>query len=159
MKRDTRIAAAVFAAIPVGIVAAAAGCTALVAGGGPAVLRLPFRLLCHGIASRCLTLWGEPMPICARCTGIYAGLFVGISLFAIAWRRIDVRVARWLATIMAVPIAVDGIAQALRLRESTNPLRLITGFAVALTFGIWVLASIEKGRQVEGRIAVGRSSV
>src|SRR5437868_1280699 len=40
--------------------------------------RAPFQLLCHGIASHSFSIAGTAMPICARCTGIYAGLLLGI---------------------------------------------------------------------------------
>ena len=43
--------------------------------------RVPFRLFCHGIPERCFYVWGVPMPICARCTAIYAGLALAVFAF------------------------------------------------------------------------------
>jgi uncharacterized membrane protein len=149
MRCDAKIATIVFAAIPVAILGGAVTVAAMIAHGASMVWRVPFKLVCHGMVSRCLTIWNAPMPICARCTGIYIGLLVGILTFSLFWKRIDAGLARWMVMIAVIPIGVDGITQALGLRESTNPLRLATGFAVAFFFGIWVLATIQKGNSEE----------
>ena len=52
-----------------------------IAHGASMRWRLAFRLFCHGIPDRCIDLWGVPMPICARCTAIYAGLAVSLLIF------------------------------------------------------------------------------
>ena len=80
MKRDTLIVGAVIAAIAVAILGGSVLCTWAIAHGASMQWRVLFRLFCHGIPSRCLTLWNVPMPICARCTAIYAGLFAGVEL-------------------------------------------------------------------------------
>ena len=81
MRNDTKIAAAVFAAIPLAILSAAFATTWAIAHGASMSWRVVFRVMCHGIPSRCLTIWNVPMPICARCTAIYIGLFAGLVLF------------------------------------------------------------------------------
>lgn len=154
MKIETKISGAVFAAIPVVMLAAALLCTWAIAHGAPAFWRIPFRVACHGIPSRCLAVWGTKMPICARCTAIYVGLFAGVVVFvlysavrsrAAAWNpERDERLLRYGMFAAALPLAVDGITQALRLRESTNGLRLATGLLAGLTFGLWVLSAVEK---------------
>jgi len=143
VKRETIIAGAVFTLIPIVIVSLAIITTYAIAHGASPMLRLPFKLLCHGIPRRCLTIWNTPMPICARCTAIYAGLFFGLFAFFVApW--VHERAARWMMLIAATPMALDGFTQLLRLRESTNSLRLATGAAAGLTFGYWVLSAIER---------------
>lgn len=142
LKRDTKIAAAVFLAIPIVILAAASMTTLAIAHGASMQWRLLFRLMCHGIPRRCLTIAGAPMPICARCVGIYIGLIAGLVTFTIVpWVR-----ERWLRTavfVAALPLAIDGITQALGLRESTNSLRLATGITAAFVFGMWALSGVE----------------
>src|SRR5215208_6085967 len=81
MKRDTRILAAMLAAAAAVILAASSLCSFAIAHGASNRWRLVFRLLCHGIADRCLTLCGVPMPICARCAAIYLGLIAGAAAF------------------------------------------------------------------------------
>ncbi len=145
MKRDTRIVAAFVSAIPVLILGASSICTWAIANGASMRWRLLFRIMCHGIERRCLDLFGVPMPICARCTGIYAGLFAGVLVFAL-FPIIEERLLRITLYAAAVPMALDGITQAIGLRESTNPLRLATGFIAAFVFGMWALSAIEETR-------------
>lgn len=116
-------------------------CTWAIAHGASMRWRSAFLLFCHGIPSRCLTIWNVPMPICARCTAIYAGMLISVLVFAVLPRlpEIAARVAMIAAT---AAIALDGVTQAVRLRESTNDLRLITGFAFGITFSVWVLTSV-----------------
>jgi uncharacterized membrane protein len=143
VKRETLIAGGVFLLIPIAILAAAVGCTWALAHGAPQILRLLFRPICHGIPSRCLTIWNTPMPICARCTAIYVGLFTGLLIFFVApW--INEKVARWILYVAAVPMGIDGVTQLLRFRESTNSLRIATGSVAGLAFGYWILSAIER---------------
>ena len=142
MNRNTRVAANVFLLIPLTIVSAAVACTWLIAHGAPMWLRLAFRMACHGIPRRCIELWGVPMPICARCVGLYAGFFTGLLLFRVL-PPIQERFLKIVAVAAAIPLAIDGGTQLMLLRESTNPLRLATGIAAGLAFGVWSLAWIE----------------
>ena len=43
-------------------------------------LRLGFHPACHQITERCLDLGAGPLPICARCAGLYAGGFAGLFI-------------------------------------------------------------------------------
>lgn len=143
MKRDTRIVASFLGAIPLVILASTIACTWLLGHGGPAMLRLPFRLLCHGMPSRSLAMFGTTMPLCARCVGIYIGLMAGLAVYMLLpW--LDERLLRLFLYAAAMPMALDGITQLLRLRESTNPLRLATGFIAAFAFGMWALSEVEQ---------------
>jgi uncharacterized membrane protein len=36
-------------------------------------------VICHQIAERSFALWGRQMPVCARCTGIYAGAAIAAA--------------------------------------------------------------------------------
>ncbi len=148
MKRDTKIAGAVFATIPLLILIAALADSWAIAHGASMQWRLLFRVICHGIPSRCLEVWAVPMPICARCTAIYAGLFMGLVAFSVVPSARE-KVLRRILYVMITPLAVDGVTQAMRLRESTNDLRLATGLAAGFAFGMWVLSAVER-REVQG---------
>lgn len=142
MKRDTRIVAGTLAAIAMLIAGPALLCSWAISAGAPAAWRLPFRIFCHGMAERSLHVFGEAMPICARCFAIYAGLIIGIAVFAL-WPRIEEQGARIILFLAVLPIGIDGVTQAAGLRVSTNLLRIATGAAVAIAFAIWALAAVE----------------
>lgn len=96
-------------------------------------LRIPFRLLCHNIASRAFVIGGGAMPVCSRCIGLYAGAIAGIAA-AVATRG-RLRIPPAAVMVAALPLIIDGATQALGLRESTNVLRFATG-AVAGAFAL-----------------------
>ena len=143
MKRDTKIVLGVLAAIPASILAASSFCSWAIAHGASMQWRLLFRLLCHGRPERALELFGVPMPICARCAGIYAGLLVGLAAFWLIGFAKE-RTMRMIAFAAVTPLAIDGLTQFSGLRESTNPLRIATGVVAGLAFGLWILAAIER---------------
>lgn len=142
MKRDTKIIAATLVAIAGAILSASVACTAAIANGASMRWRFLFRLFCHGIPERCLYLWGVPMPICARCTAIYAGLILSFVAFLILPRMRE-SVARMVLYAALVPMAVDGLTQLAGLRLSTNSLRLETGLLAGVAFGVWAMSAIE----------------
>lgn len=142
MKRNTRIVAAVIAFAASAILGASTLCTWAIAHGASMRWRLLFRALCHGIPKRCLELWNVPMPICARCVAIYAGLIAGIALFMILPRLQEVT-ARRILGFGILPMFVDGITQLAMLRESTNPLRIETGLLAGMAFALWALTAVE----------------
>ncbi|MEO8033835.1 MAG: DUF2085 domain-containing protein [Acidobacteriota bacterium] len=148
MRRDTKIAGAVFAALPLLIVGAAVADTWAIAHGASMKWRLLFRAICHGIPARCLTLWHVPMPLCARCTAIYAGIAIGLAAFAMLPSARE-KVLRWILILAVIPLTIDGVSQGLRLRESTNDLRVATGLAAGFAFGMWVLSALER-RDAQG---------
>lgn len=143
MKRDTKIVLAVIAAIPTVILSLATLCTWAVAQGASEGWRTLFRIMCHGLPSRSLELFGTTMPLCARCVGIYAGLLMGILAFWVM-PLLRERVMRPVAFIAVTPLAIDGLTQLAGLRESTNELRIATGITAGVAFGLWVLSAVER---------------
>jgi uncharacterized membrane protein len=145
MRRDTKILMAVLAPVPALLLAISALASWALAHGASWKWRLPFKLICHGFPERCLTLFGVPMPICARCTGIYIGLLAGLLAFAaVPW--VSAQVMRWVALAAVTPLAIDGLTQLVRLRTSTNPLRMTTGVVAGFAFGLWILSAVERRR-------------
>lgn len=146
MTRDRTIVAAVIASISAALLGTSVLCAWAIAHGASPAWRLPFRLLCHGLPERSLSLAGVSMPLCARCVGIYAGLLAGLLLFALL-PGVAERTMRLIALAAVTPLAIDGFTQLFGLRESTNPLRLATGIAAGLAFGMWLLSAIETRRE------------
>lgn len=142
MSRDTRIVFAFTAAIPAAILGAAALCSWVISAGASMQWRLLFRLMCHGRVERCIELFGAPMPICARCTGLYLGALGGLVAFMFV-RGLRERALRIAALVALTPLALDGLTQATGLRESTNGLRIATGLIAGMAFGLWILSVVE----------------
>jgi uncharacterized membrane protein len=142
VKRDSAIVATCLAAIGTVILSASLLCTWAIAHGASMRWRLAFRLFCHGIPERCIAIWGVPMPICARCTAIYAGLAVSLIVFLLLPRMSELA-ARVTLLIAVTPLAVDGLTQLARLRHSTNALRMATGLTAGIAFGLWAITAVE----------------
>lgn len=143
MSSTTKIAAALFA-LAVGILPAAAlGVTFMRAAGAPGWIEAPFALVCHGLDFRSLEISGVPMPICARCFAIYAGALLGIALFLAIPPLQRTPVSGWILLLALLPMVLDGGTQAIRIRESTNALRLLTGGPAGVMFMIWILGRVE----------------
>ncbi len=99
-----------------------------------------FRIICHRIPSRCLKFNGKFLPLCTRCLGFYSSLIFGFILsllFGIA-HLFEKKEMLVLVIIFVSPLAIDGITQLFRFRESNNYLRLATGFMAGLVCGIGV---------------------
>ncbi len=94
--------------------------------------------ICHRIADHSFQINGQPLPLCARCTGIYLGVMTGFAILIAAGRgrasRLPpVRVLIMLAVFVGL-MGLDGINSFLYLfpgysgpYEPQNWLRLITG--------------------------------
>jgi uncharacterized membrane protein len=73
------------------------------------------------------------MPLCARCTGILAGLVVfPVYVAHVGWM---------VATVLIAAFAIDSVTQLLGRRSSNNGLRFVTGMGLSvavlgLLFGI-----------------------
>ena len=66
-------------------------------------------------------------PVCARCTGFYAGLIVYLIFNCLYSHPYNLSMF-FISMILMIPVAVDGVTQYFGSRESTNNLRFITGF-------------------------------
>lgn len=94
--------------------------------------------ICHQIAGRSFLIDGIPMPLCARCTGIYLGVMTGLMIAIVSGRA---RVRRMpplkvcaVLAIFVVIMGIDGVNSYFHLfpgvtgiYEPHNWLRLVTG--------------------------------
>lgn len=93
-------------------------------------------LICHQLPSRTLYVDGLPLPLCARDTGIYLGIFIGLA-YVIVMKRFyyDLPPATLNAAILCLvmlPMPIDGIGSYLGVWKTNNIIRLFSG----LFFGI-----------------------
>ena len=100
--------------------------------------------VCHQMAERSFLFDGMQMPLCARCTGIYIGVF-----FAFFWLFLKKRMqashftlSRAVITALAIlPVGIDGVGSYLGFWESSQLMRIFSGCLVgAVTPGFLLLA-------------------
>ncbi len=105
-----------------------------------------FSFFCHQLPYRSLFFDGIKMPVCARCASIYIATALGLVFFRLkGYGRREFRMNWLLFALLFVPTALDGFTQLFGWRESTNLLRLVTGFPYGLgyAYGIaWALPFI-----------------
>jgi uncharacterized membrane protein len=89
---------------------------------------------CHQKEARTLVIHGNPMPVCARDLGLFAGMLLG-SLFAAVYRG---RFSFPVFGALVAPMVIDGSVQLFADYESVNPVRLVTGFAAGIAIA-WML--------------------
>lgn len=80
------------------------------------------RLICHQKKERCFIIGNHYMPICARCTGILTSFILVIILL-----KNNIYINFKLAIIMIMIMFLDWLLQYLKIKESTNSRRLLTG--------------------------------
>ncbi len=102
-----------------------------------------FAPTCHQIPSRCFHLWGFPLAVCGRCTGIYAGFLAGTLLLpAFRWigRKTPPRPLFFI--LLSIPIGTDALANFLGLWATPIGLRLATGLAWGFILPFYLLAGL-----------------
>jgi len=94
---------------------------------------------CHQQAARSYELNGNQMPFCARDIGLLAGATMGLTAFILLGRRPS---WPWLLPFL-VPLAMDGVLQAMTSYESTNAVRTATGAIAGLAVGYAIGALVQ----------------
>ncbi len=114
--------------------------------------------ICHQIAERSFHLAGAQLPVCARCTGIYAGFAAGVVWASVSRRvagsdptfpqRGQTPVEKWGQTpararvaIAALPTIVTLLAEWAGLWQTSNVTRAIAGAPLGGAVGLVVLAA------------------
>jgi uncharacterized membrane protein len=96
--------------------------------------------ICHQRPERCFRIHGRPMPVCARCSGLYAGAAFAAP-FALVWAaRLSTRRARLAAAVAALPTLVTWSLEMAGLAHPSNTAR----FVAALPLGCvaaWLVIS------------------
>lgn len=106
--------------------------------------------ICHRIPERTFHVHDRPLPLCARCTGIYLGVMAALAVFAARGqlRAGKLPPARVLLVLLGTGAAygLDGLNSYLSLFDAYQPvyqphntLRLLTGagFGVAMITVVW----------------------
>jgi len=83
---------------------------------------------------------GYKFPVCARDMAIYATMFVGGLILPFLTDKKRKQIPTLLILMLAAaPTGIDGITQMLGWRESTNPVRIITGAVLGLAIPFFLI--------------------
>jgi len=128
-----------------GAIAAWIALTTLLHATGPELLwtalDLPFRLLCHRIPERVISIAGTPLPMCSRCTGLWLGASISAAL---AWPTLSLRTLRIVLPVALALMALEVVTQDLGLHPVFHPTRLLSGLLVSVPLGGAIGAMITK---------------
>ncbi len=105
---------------------------------------LMFKPLCHQLPQRSFFLFGHKLAVCARCTGVYLGLFVGgvFAALLLSFGAMQKPLGMGVFLVALAPAFVDGTTQLVGLRQSTNVLRLATGFLAGAAVSVTLYSRI-----------------
>jgi len=82
--------------------------------------------ICHQYESRSVFIYGHKLPVCARCTGIYSGYFIGsIAIFCLKRKWYARGFIPWF--VIALPMIIDVFLNSTGLHASTICTRMSTG--------------------------------
>jgi uncharacterized membrane protein len=90
------------------------------------LMQLGAKTGCHQLHDRSFFFKGYQFPVCARCTGLFIGQVMGLSLFYF-FLKFDLKILFMLAFISLLALGIDGILQVKKIYFSNNLRRLITG--------------------------------
>ena len=102
-----------------------------------------YKPVCHQIADRSFSCFGRPLAVCARCTGIYLGFLIGLGLYPLlrGWGRPALPAGR-VFFLVSAPILLDTAANFLRLWDTPNAGRLVTGILWGTILPFYVMSGL-----------------
>ena len=112
-----------------------------------AMVHLFASFVCHQLSERSFHISGQPLPVCARCLGIYAGAAAVACLGCVAWFRAPL--ARWpaarfrrLAVVAALPTVVTVIAEWSSVWPTSNVTRAVAGLVLGAGAALVVVGAV-----------------
>jgi uncharacterized membrane protein len=97
--------------------------------------------ICHQIPERSFHIAAAQLPVCARCTGLYAGGLVGIIVWlARARRPFAAAAARRVFVIAAMPTVLTATTATLGWWDAGNALRALLALPLGIAVGAIVAA-------------------
>ena len=99
--------------------------------------------ICHQLPERSFFIFNHKMAVCARCFGIYTGIFLALLIYPLVKKLDDFKTPNKIYLILSLtPMAIDGITQYIGLRESFNTLRFLTGFLAGFVIVFYIIPHI-----------------
>ncbi|MCK5147799.1 DUF2085 domain-containing protein [bacterium] len=103
-----------------------------------------FSPVCHQDSARCWHIWGNAMPICARCTGIYTGFLVSTIVLFFNRLRFHLPPARGWLWAALLPSAFEFALEKTGLIFGSLTLRAAIGFAAGASIPFFVIPALEE---------------
>ena len=105
-----------------------------------ACVKLFFSIVCHQDPDRCIFLGGHALAVCGRCTGIYAGFFLGVLIFP-RMRPLGAASApaRTMLTLASLPTVVELAFEWIGGMPSSNAVRAATGACLGAAVPFYML--------------------
>jgi uncharacterized membrane protein len=98
--------------------------------GWSGLLYAVFSPVCHQIPDRSFLFCGFPLAVCSRCTGIYAGFFLGMLLYPVVKGFSSVSAPKTsLFIFFTSPIVIDTVGNLFSLWTTTPWLRFVIGLS------------------------------
>jgi len=101
------------------------------------------KAICHQLHERTFFIDGHYLPVCARCTGIYIGIFFSVLLFGFGKKfrsnTIPTTKISIFLLVFLLPLIIDGFGSYLGFYSTTNLVRVITGVLFGVILPIFVL--------------------
>jgi len=98
--------------------------------------------ICHQIPERTLTINGQLLPLCARCTGIYCGFAIGYLYQLITLKKANHFPSKSLIMFLAATIvllAIDGLGGKIELWNLPNNMRFLIGLLCGSSISLILL--------------------
>lgn len=93
---------------------------------------------CHQKSERSFFIKGNQMPVCARCIGIFLGVFFGLGISIFTMVKIDDKVHKKILKLFVMGyllLVIDVTGQSVGLWYSINAVRILSGILAGSSFG------------------------
>lgn len=102
-----------------------------------------FSFICHQIPERSFHLHEDKLAVCARCAGVYAGIFLGFLFYPLFRRvgNVEPMPRVWLI-LACVPLAVDWALTFFGIWENTHATRFLTGALLGAACAVYILPAL-----------------
>ncbi len=102
-----------------------------------------FGFICHQIPERSFHLHEDKLAVCARCAGVYAGIFLGFLFYPLfrSVNNIEPFPRVWLI-LCCFPLAIDWSLTFFGIWENTHASRFFTGAILGAACAVFILPAL-----------------
>ncbi len=109
-----------------------------------------FSSVCHQIPERSFKIFGSALAVCARCTGIYAGLTAGFLIYPLFRSlRSSESFSRIFLLLAPVPTGIDFLLGAMGIWQNTHLSRSVTGAILGIVCAFFIVPGLVDLAQIE----------